>query len=964
MESENKYIETDLGNVAPNPRGEYDPAAAYEYLDLVEYGGGSYLCVQETGTVTGIAPAKNKNTEAWQVLTIPGDLTPEYVAMHDDVVNKAESAKADAASTAADREQVGAMLANVEQLHTQTETAAQEASDSRDSAAGYAAAAEASRTAAADSEKNAQLQVTGFDETVNTAKQEAAEEIATARKTAVQAVAAQQVKSVNAVNAAGSAAIEKTSADAKEAKDAKEAAVSAANATEGSAREATAAAEQAKNDKQSAETAATAAKSSAAAAETAQKAVEGATGQIETNKTDITALKEDLVEIDLGTIVKGEYVNKYTGVFSQENITNERTGYVPITDGSLKLIVKAKFESTYNAFYDINKKFVESFTFNASEKDIRIPVNAKFFAISVDSNHLSKKELQVFENTKMKNRVEIIEKNNDIIKCDIDIVRKKQNDSLRVDLKNGLDENTKKVGVYFSEINGEELQNVDFVILEKYMEVEPNTTYTMWSDVGSTGTMKLCNDRIRFVLYDSNKEFEQGFVGIASVKTSENTRYIRVSMPSDFCGRTIFKKGTEQPICEYIPFTEHRYLSDELTNNTIKAIVRPEIFRDKFGKYLPLTCFCQNYSIEDGFSAPIYALSVRDYSDNCQILFKSMDGGITWERKGSVPINITNGEIISNIYVEPLQETLYVIKNLGTAGEENNKLISYDISSNSFSVIGELDIGKKYAHAYSHNFESAFLLNTKNPYTIFAEYGSGNDVEMYVWRTDDRGKTWKKVFTQGSRGGNGEIKHFHCIQYDPYRKELWLASGDTDAEAKIWISADDGLNWKLKYSGSQKTRTLGFVFEKDAIYYGMDSPQPEEPSHLYRINRDKVSGAALDDIQSVGISKNGWAIYNITKMIIPSGILIFSVYERANNSIPNDQYCIEFYDYSKKRIITVGTFDISKETGGYVGVMYAPRHQDMISGKVFFSSIMNLFGICSEPHKSVYSPTYSLTLTV
>ena len=302
--TENRYTETDLGNVAPNPRGEYDPAEAYEYLDLVEYGGGSYLCIQESGTVTGVAPAQNKNTEVWQVLTIPGDLTPEYIAIHDDVVNKAESAQADAASTAADREQVESMLANVEQLHAQTETAAQEASDSRDSAAGYAAAAEASRTAAADSEKNAQLQVAGFNETVNAAKQEATEEITTARKTAVQAVAAQQVKSVNAVNAAGSAAIEKTSADAKEAKDAKAEAVSAANAAEDSAREATAAAEQAKNNKQSAETAAAAAKTSAAAAETAQKAVEGAAGQIETNTAGIEALKEDVSDLNDKKITK------------------------------------------------------------------------------------------------------------------------------------------------------------------------------------------------------------------------------------------------------------------------------------------------------------------------------------------------------------------------------------------------------------------------------------------------------------------------------------------------------------------------------------------------------------------------------------------------------------------------------------------------------------------------------------
>ena len=138
------------------------------------------------------------------------------------------------------------------------------------------------------------------------------------------------------------------------------------------------------------------------------------------------------------------------------------------------------------------------------------------------------------------------------LKEDIDIVRKKQNDLLQVDLKNGLDESTKKVGVYFNERNGEELQNVDHVIFEKYVEVEPNTTYTMWSDIGSTGTMKLCNDRIRFIFYNSNKEFKQGFNNIATVKTSENTRYIRVSMPSDYFGRTILKKGTEQPICDLL----------------------------------------------------------------------------------------------------------------------------------------------------------------------------------------------------------------------------------------------------------------------------------------------------------------------------------------------------------------------------------------------------------------------------
>lgn len=397
--TENRYTETDLGNVAPNPRGEYDPAAAYEYLDLVEYGGGSYLCIQESGTVTGVAPTQNKNTDTWQVLTIPGDLTAEYIAMHDDVVNKAESAQADAASTAADREQVESMFANVEQLHTQTETAAQEASDSRDSAAGYAAAAEASRTAAADSEKNAQLQVTGFNETVNAAKQEASEEIATARKTAVQAVAAQQVKSVNAVNVAGNATIEKTSADAKDAKDAKEAAVSAANAAEDGAREATAAAEQAENDKQSAETAAAAAKTSAAAAETAQKAVEGAAGQIETNTAGIEALKEDLGNIIYKGLINGfDKDNTVDGYLSNNGNVNSNPGFVTsdyfdVHENkayyALQMVGTVKYDTVaYICFYDSSKAFIAGGYFNASS--CTSPNGSKYARVSFPSDETTK----------------------------------------------------------------------------------------------------------------------------------------------------------------------------------------------------------------------------------------------------------------------------------------------------------------------------------------------------------------------------------------------------------------------------------------------------------------------------------------------------------------------------------------------------------------------------------------------
>lgn len=229
-ETVNGYTETDLGNVAPNPQGDYSETAEYEYLDLVAYAGGSYMCILEEGTVTGTTPTPGKTTEIWQEVSRPGNLTPEYVAMHDDVVNKAASVAEDAAQVAADRVQVEGMKENVAALQEQTAQDAQLTKEYRESAAGYASAAETSRTAAGESEENVRALVNGFDDHVEEQKTSAQEEITTSRQAAIKAIAAQQVSSVNTVKQEGQNAIDKTNADA-EATAADRAAVSEKAAT-------------------------------------------------------------------------------------------------------------------------------------------------------------------------------------------------------------------------------------------------------------------------------------------------------------------------------------------------------------------------------------------------------------------------------------------------------------------------------------------------------------------------------------------------------------------------------------------------------------------------------------------------------------------------------------------------------------------------------------------------------------
>ena len=156
MESTNNYMETDLGNVSPNPKGTYDNATAYEYLDLVEYQGGSYLCTVDIDKkVKGISPTVGQNSETWQLVALPGTSTEEYVAKHTEVIEKAKQVETSRAAVELCKQEVESAQADVEQMRQDTQQAAQNASDANTEAQQAAQQAEAYRSAAQTSEQNA-----------------------------------------------------------------------------------------------------------------------------------------------------------------------------------------------------------------------------------------------------------------------------------------------------------------------------------------------------------------------------------------------------------------------------------------------------------------------------------------------------------------------------------------------------------------------------------------------------------------------------------------------------------------------------------------------------------------------------------------------------------------------------------------------------------------------------------------
>lgn len=200
MKTVNNYISTDLGNVSPNPRGNYDNATAYEYLDLVSLGGGSYLCLAELGQkISGIAPVQGEATEYWQCVALPGSLTQEYTEIYADVKRLAQQANTDAGE--AEKAKTGAETAQreAEEAANASIKAAQESENSKDSAAGYMQRAETAAQTAESAKGTVENLVNGFDEHVEKKTTQAEQEIATAKDSAVGKMVEQQEKSVQEV---------------------------------------------------------------------------------------------------------------------------------------------------------------------------------------------------------------------------------------------------------------------------------------------------------------------------------------------------------------------------------------------------------------------------------------------------------------------------------------------------------------------------------------------------------------------------------------------------------------------------------------------------------------------------------------------------------------------------------------------------------------------------------------------
>ncbi|MFW5886685.1 MAG: hypothetical protein ACOCUL_02905, partial [Bacteroidota bacterium] len=142
---------------------------------------------------------------------------------------------------------------------------------------------------------------------------------------------------------------------------------------------------------------------------------------------------------------------------------------------------------------------------------------------------------------------------------------------------------------------------------------------------------------------------------------------------------------------------------------------------------------------------------------------------------------------------------------------------------------------------------------------IFGEYRSNPErTPISIFSIDLKEKP--SLFRAYSFEG---IRHIHGIYQDPHTEAVYITTGDENNEAAIY-KADESFQTMVKVmSGSQQTRAIKLLFDKNFIYFGSDAPH--EKNYLYKINKQDKQLTQLTGMGSSvfhGCKVNNWLFFS------------------------------------------------------------------------------------------------------
>lgn len=136
-----------------------------------------------------------------------------------------------------------------------------------------------------------------------------------------------------------------------------------------------------------------------------------------------------------------------------------------------------------------------------------------------------------------------------------------------------------------------------------------------------------------------------------------------------------------------------------------------------------------------------------------------------------------------------------------------------------------------YYNGETEEFTEVLKINCRNPMylgitetddgtLLLGEYGNPSNKGKRVFKSDDGGRSWSCVYTFDK----DDIRHIHCITWDPYEKKVWIFTGDFNGECKVMCTDKSFKDIKNIGDGGQRYRTCHAIFNENYVDWIMDSP--------------------------------------------------------------------------------------------------------------------------------------------
>ena len=216
------------------------------------------------------------------------------------------------------------------------------------------------------------------------------------------------------------------------------------------------------------------------------------------------------------------------------------------------------------------------------------------------------------------------------------------------------------------------------------------------------------------------------------------------------------------------------------------------------------------------------------------------------------------------------------------------------------------DIYDDYATEHP-GLKHAFAYDANNDYIFAGEYSldKNNLHSVYRGKVTPTGLTnWEKIkeFDSAVNASVNSVLHIHTVTVDPYTSTVWVGTGDSDNESRLYYSNDHGESWNLFAIGSQYYRILSMWFTKDYIYWNTDSDLVNQA--ISRVKRTDLKQSMLTPRLESGETKVGvkYFVYR-SDGTLPPADTVYQESEKRELSQENIVYAVDDKDFDYREVV-------------------------------------------------------------